>query len=143
MALENYYDFAEDDYLYFMDSYERGIVRNAMGGLAQNICEKYLKHIIDKYDEAVSDDESAKKEKILRTHNLGRLFNYLEDEMGIKIASDKKNIIRLTDGYYFSTRYPGDDAIQLNRRDIDDCANAVIACRELADNIIEEMEKLL
>lgn len=41
MALKTYFDFAEDDYKYFMDSYNSGLVANSMGqmrrGFAKNI----------------------------------------------------------------------------------------------------------
>ena len=51
MAMTSYLDFAENDYKYFMTSYEHGIVANAMAVDAQEICEKYMKHIIDEYFE--------------------------------------------------------------------------------------------
>lgn len=42
-----YLDFAENDYKYFMHSYESGYVANNMAANAQNTAEKYLKHLID------------------------------------------------------------------------------------------------
>ena len=39
-----YLDFAENDYKYFMHSYESGYVANNMAANAQNTAEKYLKH---------------------------------------------------------------------------------------------------
>ena len=41
-----YLDFAENDYKYFMHSYESGYVANNMAANAQNTVEKYLKHLI-------------------------------------------------------------------------------------------------
>ena len=38
-----YLDFAENDYKYFMHSYESGYVANNMAANAQNTAEKYLK----------------------------------------------------------------------------------------------------
>ena len=46
-----YLDFAENDYKYFMHSYESGYVANNMAANAQNTAEKYLKHLIDSVDE--------------------------------------------------------------------------------------------
>ena len=46
MALNSYFDFAENDFQYFKVSYDAGIVANMMGAMAQGICEKYMKHLI-------------------------------------------------------------------------------------------------
>ena len=40
MALNSYFDFAENDFRYFKASYDAGIVANMMGAMAQGICEK-------------------------------------------------------------------------------------------------------
>lgn len=48
MALNSYFDFAENDFQYFKASYDAGIVANMMGAMAQGICEKYMKHLIDR-----------------------------------------------------------------------------------------------
>ena len=42
MALETYFDFAENDFNYFTQSYRAGIVANMIGAMAQGICEKYM-----------------------------------------------------------------------------------------------------
>ena len=42
MALNSYFDFAENDFQYFKASYDAGIVANMMGAMAQGICEKYI-----------------------------------------------------------------------------------------------------
>ena len=49
MALNSYFDFAENDFQYFKASYDAGIVANMMGAMAQGICEKYMKHLISEY----------------------------------------------------------------------------------------------
>ena len=59
MAMTSYLDFAENDYKYFMTSYEHGIVANAMAADAQEICEKYMKHVIDKYFEPETEEEQT------------------------------------------------------------------------------------
>lgn len=41
----NFFDFAENGYKYFMESYKAGIVYNDMAVNAANTVEKYLKHI--------------------------------------------------------------------------------------------------
>jgi len=47
--LKTYYDFADNNYDFLMAAYKNGLVGNAMGAMAQETCEKYLKHLIDEY----------------------------------------------------------------------------------------------
>ena len=77
MALNSYFDFAENDFQYFKASYDAGIVANMMGAMAQGICEKYMKHMISEYYKP--DDAMQQKdfENILRTHSLNRLMKFL------------------------------------------------------------------
>lgn len=42
-ALKTYYDFAEDDYQYLKEDYERGRIANYMAGMAQIQTSKFLK----------------------------------------------------------------------------------------------------
>ena len=78
MALNSYFDFAENDFQYFKASYDAGIVANMMGAMAQGICEKYMKHLISEYYKP--DDAMQQKdfENILRTHSLNRLMKFLK-----------------------------------------------------------------
>ena len=78
-----YLDFAENDYKYFMHSYESGYVANNMAANAQNTAEKYLKHLIDQYDH--DEQRLDLRTRTLRTHNLSQLMNYLSNEMGMEI----------------------------------------------------------
>ena len=41
--LKTYYDFADNDYQFLMAAYEQGLVGNAMGGMAQETSEKYIR----------------------------------------------------------------------------------------------------
>lgn len=45
--LKTYFDFAENNYDFLLAAYEQGLVGNVMGAMAQETCEKYLKHIIE------------------------------------------------------------------------------------------------
>ena len=81
MALNSYFDFAENDFQYFKASYDAGIVANMMGAMAQGICEKYMKHLISEYykpDDAIQQKDF---ENILRTHSLNRLMKFLKGNM--------------------------------------------------------------
>lgn len=73
--LKTYYDFADNDYNFFLAAYKQGLVGNAMGAMAQEICEKYLKHIIDKYIIPDNLPDNSKKTEILRTHNYANFQN--------------------------------------------------------------------
>ena len=86
MALNSYFDFAENDFQYFKASYDAGIVANMMGAMAQGICEKYMKHLISEYYKP--DDAMQQKdfENILRTHSLNRLMKFLKANMGAEFS---------------------------------------------------------
>lgn len=130
MALKNYLDFAENDYQYLIASYEAGIVANMMGAMAQGICEKYMKHIISQFTTPSSGTEQLEKEALLKTHNLQRLIRYMESKTDFQFTKETKSLMLQINGYYFSTRYPGDDSIELDKEDIEDCILAAKGCRE-------------
>lgn len=44
MSMKTYLDFAENDYLWFVHSYQSHFIANGMAAQAQEICEKYIKH---------------------------------------------------------------------------------------------------
>lgn len=152
MAMKTYYDFAQNDYEYFSDSYERGAVWNSMAALAQNSCEKYLKHLIDRYQEVNSRSEMLEKTDNLHSHSLSKLIRHLEANTDIRVPADAKAAMVQINGYYYSTRYPGDDSIEVNEEDIANCKIAIEKCKELTDrtiirkehvNTVNAMEKLI
>jgi len=38
--------------------------------------------------------------------------------------------MRMIDGFYFSTRYPGDDSIEIDRDDVEMCNETAKMCRK-------------
>ena len=137
--INSYKDFADDDYEFYIKALEEGNVPNSIGATSQNICERYLKHIIDKYFIPSSDDENTVKNECLKTHNLKKLLN--EISKFAKIDADTVTAIKAVDGYYFSTRYPGDDAMIITQSDIDACKTAIKAAKNFAEqyeNLIEQ-----
>lgn len=98
----NYYSFAEDDYLFLKENVEDGRVSNAMTSIAQSVCERYLKHIIDIFCTEI--DCTA----VLKTHSLKRIIRFLKDNIE-DFRIDVTKVV-LADGYYFSTGYPGDES---------------------------------
>lgn len=137
-----YYDFAEEDKLFFDDNYQRGLRTNAMSCIAQNICERYLKHIIDSYYTPETKEEQSQKKDILGTHSLRRLMGFLQDEMNIEMSKDEYRTISYANGFYFTARYPGDDASFVKKEDVEDCQLAVDMCKEVVDKIIKSYEKM-
>ena len=137
MVKNNYLYYADDDYLFFMDNYNEGHVYNGMASLAQNICEKYFKHLIDTYFEPKTEEEFAAQKGNLRTHNLKSLLKFIKGYMHIEIEPDLAAKIYAIDGFYFSMRYPGDDSDYATKDDIEDCARAVTACREFTYKMID------
>ena len=136
--LKTYFDFAEDDFEYFQFSYNAGIVANAMGAMAQGICEKYLKHIIENYVKPDSYEENNERDNILRTHSLMRLARYLNENLpNFRVDRAK---LRMIDGFYFTTRYPGEERIDVTKEDIEDCKIAIEECREQVCSYIRSKE---
>lgn len=105
----NYYTFAENDYLFLKANMEEHRVSNAMTSIAQNVCERYLKYIVEKYCTEVDCTS------ILKTHSLKKILRFIEEQIpDFKI---KKSVVVLADGYYFSARYPGDESFFANEKD--------------------------
>ena len=140
MAMTSYLDFAENDYKYFMTSYEHGIVANAMAADAQEICEKYMKHVIDKYFKPETEEEQTEYDIHMRTHNLNKLMRFLDQRMGLNFDREVKAEMQIINGYYFTARYPGDESIEVTKEDLDVCADAVEHCRESILKMIQEIE---
>lgn len=132
-----YLDFAENDYKYFMHSYESGYVANNMAANAQNTAEKYLKHLIDQYDH--DEQRLDLRTRTLRTHNLSQLMNYLSNEMGMEIPLRVKRDINALNNYYSNARYPGDNSFFVSKDDIEICKEGLDSCRELVLSVDKEM----
>lgn len=49
--------------------------------------------------------------------------------------------MKLIDGFYFSTRYPGEDSVMLDSEDIEECKEAVEACRRETLEWISRIKK--
>ena len=121
----NYHDLAENDYEFLSYDYEHGRVGNILCSASQNICERYLKHVID--SECKDMDTSA----ALHSHSLKYLRRFITKNIP-DFECDWSKIMP-ADGYYFTTRYPGDDAFLVGKQDVDDCWKAVEYTRELVN----------
>lgn len=138
MELKNYYDFAENDFQFLMQVTEHHITANSLGALSQNICERYIKHLINEYIQVTPDNQKAITE-IMTTHNINRLASYW-NAYGNKPLEDKTvSMLRSINGYYFSTKYPGDIIETLSDKDIDNCVEVVKQCKNNIDEIIRSL----
>lgn len=136
----SYLTFAENDYRWFQDSYESGSYYPGLAGLGQNICERYLKHLINEYYEPENEAEEHRQVDTLRAHSLAKLVRFIEGEMKIDVPEEIEDKLYSIDGFYFSTRYPGDESMIPGERDIDRVAKAVTAVRNYTLDLIHSFE---
>lgn len=139
MELRTYYDFANDDYKFIKAILEAGITANSLGAIAQNTCERFIKHLINQYI-PVTNKNQAEVTEVLSTHNLNRLVNYWNNKSTIPIDSETSAILKEVNGFYFSTKYPGDDSQTLTENDYKTCMSAVEKCKKCVDEIIMKMQ---
>ncbi len=141
MELRTYYDFALDDYRLLCELKKNGITANSIGAISQNTCERFLKHLVNEYI-PVNEENRDQITDILTTHNLNRLVYFWNKFSENKIPSDVSNLLRKINGFYFSTKYPGDDCQTLTQENIACCYKAVEACKQAVDEVIGKLRKL-
>ncbi|HCT91832.1 MAG TPA: hypothetical protein DF613_10720 [Lachnospiraceae bacterium] len=128
----SYYSFAYDDYQFLKANVEMCRTNNAMTSIAQNICEKFLKHLIVVF--CTSVDCTA----VLKTHSLKRILRFLEQYLP-DFSLDRKKVM-LADGYYFSARYPGDESFFVNAEDVQICWEAAEETKRAVDRYLEKQK---
>lgn len=136
-----YYDYAENDYNFIMNNYKSGGVWNSMCSISQQICERYIRHIIDKYYMPDNQNDCVEASEVLRTHNLNKLERFLKKKMSITFEENVHNALTEINGFYFETRYPGDESFFADKEDIENAVNGIKLCKETIDKIIAEKEK--
>lgn len=138
--LRTYKDFADDDFLHYKTNCQNQNFANSMGANAQNIAERYLKHIIDTYAVPETENEENRKRNTLRTHSLRLLINYITRDMNLDMPLTLQNDLLVLDGLYFTTRYPGDNTVQLTVRDILKYLDVLEDCKHYVESVITEQE---
>lgn len=139
-GMNSYLSFAENDYLFFRQAYDTGNKGSALAALGQNICERYLKHIISEYAQPENRSEMQDKEMILRTHSLRRLMRYIQEIMGLEMPEKAEISMDRIDGFYFTTRYPGSESFLPSERDIDKANTAVEEARKFTISICSKFQ---
>lgn len=105
-----YKDFAQDEYLYFVNAYNTGMRFNAMVGQAQRICECYLKHVITKT--LINNNE------VMTQHNLRSIYEFMISKLNLPLQGIRADVM-LLNNFYTHTRYPGRDAFLATEADVD------------------------
>ena len=77
--------------------------------------------------------------KALRTHNLQILMRYIHETMGLSIPEEMEEKLDRINGFYFTTRYPGDDCFIATEKDIDKANAAVESARRFTLEICKNM----
>ena len=67
-------------------------------------------------------------------------MRYISGDMGIDIPDETESALDRIDGFYFTTRYPGDDSFIPSEKDIDRADEAVRLCR---DFVFETTKKIV
>lgn len=129
----SYFDLAENDYLFIEASIKENRVFNMMCYASQNICEKYLKHVI------VESKLGIDTTKVLHTHSINTLYRFIETN--IKEFTGDWDAILKTDNYYYTTRYPDIDTILVDERDVIKCWNSVLETRNAVVKFINTTHK--
>ena len=141
MEENSYFAFAERDYQFFSRVREAGFSGEALAALGQNICVRYLKHIVDIHAEPGDEPGTLKKESVLRTHSLHRLIRYLKEELALEIPAQTEKILKRIDIFSIATTEPGDDSFIPSEEDIEDAWEAVLQTRRFVGNVIRAMER--
>ena len=130
MSISNYYALAKNDYLYLKGKSDLELYNNT-AVQAQQVVEKYLKHLVDVFcfDHLEADNS-------LKTHNLVKL-NKVLIESGIDLVLDKGKISILKD-YYFGAKYPGDNFIWVSKDEADECIELAYEVKEKVENFLTQ-----
>ena len=73
--------------------------------------------------------------RILQTYSLRFLRRFIQEQ--IPEFEGNWKVILQADGYYFSTRYPGDGAFIVGKEDVEECWEAVEETREAVRKYLE------
>ena len=133
--MDSYYEAAQNDYLYLegvkailndLPSY------NPIAVTAQNIAERYLKHIIQNY---MLDQDYT---QTLRSHKLMTLYQAIHSRFEEFILDT--GMLRVLTDYYFDARYPGADYITVTREDALEAILGVESIKYAVDLFMKKMD---
>lgn len=102
MNTNSYLTIANNEYKYLIKHIDYEYL-NPSAAQAQQVVEKYLKYLVETF--CLENTVSAMN--VLKSHNLSTIYTVL-NECGIDLDLDRGSLALLK-GYYFETRYPGED----------------------------------
>lgn len=129
MSSKSYYEIALNDYR-FLETIRDGDFYNKIGIECQQIAEKFLKYLYVTYI-----DVSEQEERFIKTHSVHKIAIQLNRHMDTKF--DYSSLAVLTD-YYFDTRYPGDEYIDLTSDMANNALQLIDDLKETVDDYIIE-----
>ena len=100
-----------------------------------------MKHLISEYYTPNEAKQQKDYENILHTYSLNRLMKFLKGNIGVEFSKDMQTHMRMIDGFYFSTRYPGDDSIEIDGDDVETCNDAIELCRKEVLELERKLKK--
>lgn len=129
---KSYWTFAENDYQWFIDTYQTGTYYLGLVELGCSICERYCKYIIDEYYLPKTAEERNAKEYVLQSCDSLKLIRFIKGNMGLPVPEEVTQqlliVNRLLRSPYCSKNYseiPG-------KQEIDCTAEAVETVRSFA-----------
>lgn len=139
--MKTYYEYAQNDYDFLIDTIKEDAAWNLVCASSQKVCERFLKHIIDTYFEAKSNEDVESLNEIMKTHSLKKLIRFLESNMDIQIEEDLKTSFNAINGFYFEMSYPGEDSFFATKEDTKLAIETMKQCKIFIDNLILEIEQ--
>lgn len=135
--INSYYGMAYNDYCYARGGMQVGEQLgnyNGVASLCAQAAEKYLKALLE-----VAFAEGALS--LMHSHNLRAITNKLKEKYP-ELEISSKDIKWLGD-FYFDARYPGDNFVEVNLEDAQECLRITEALQQKVTTILEghEIEK--
>lgn len=131
--METYYDTALNDFKYLQSV--KSMIHaigsyNPIAVTAQNIAERFLKHVIQLY---LLDKDCT---VVLRSHKLITLYQAIH-EVYPDFELDK-NMLRVLTDYYFDACYPCADYITVSQQEALEAVDAIEAIKDAVDSFIKQ-----
>ena len=141
MGKLDYLHYAEADYKFAADTYKAGIRGNMLCTIAEQACEKYIKHVICLLENKDSSDPSQTiRFPLDETHHPGKLARKLRD-YGEHIPGSFVHQMNSMQSYYRDVRYPGYyTAHDADEEEIQDCMKIMTECRSFCQRLIKNIE---
>ncbi len=136
MDKRSYYDVAMNDYSHFkwlVQGIHLDHTHNAIGVQAQQIVEKLLKHVLDRW--CTEEDNTD----LLRSHKVQTLVREIKKQTGFEVMKIEEALF-LSD-FYYGARYPGEDYIEVTLEEAQRAADIVDEVVQAVDRLRVQLKK--